>query len=115
MQHANYHHQSLTCPVLFFRYSLRAISDEQIRKVNIKIDEKLVRRHQQQYEREHKPKPKQQTSTESSPTLITPSNNQEHSIFRDPPTTNSLPTKIGVIIIIISLKSCQIDLLACLI
>jgi hypothetical protein len=87
-----------------------------LQKINGHIDNKIVRRRQKQHEQEQKPKqqeqkPKQQSTTPvSSSSNSNPSralinstapstNDEEYSIFRDPPTTASLPATPRVIFI----------------
>lgn len=95
------------CTEIHCSYNLRSISDNEIRKVNQQIDEKISRRRQQQHEQEQKskqtpkPAPTQSATSDASRPLVNsaapPSNEEEHSIFRDPPQSASRPTSARVI------------------
>ncbi|UJR31924.1 hypothetical protein I4U23_019398 [Adineta vaga] len=102
------------------RYNLRPVSDNELQKINRHIDDKIVRRRQQQYEQEQKAKQTQKPQETTKPTAIrsspsttattktsaaavaassssktsnvTSSDNQEYSIFRDPPARTSQST-----------------------
>ncbi|CAF3779493.1 unnamed protein product [Rotaria sp. Silwood1] len=88
------------------RYNLRSVSDAELVKINSRIDDKIGRRRQQQYEQEQKSKQitKSEPIRSSPPSIsnssrplinsdITTSNDEEYSIFRDPPAaTASRPT-----------------------
>ncbi|CAF2947254.1 unnamed protein product [Rotaria sp. Silwood2] len=99
----------LTSGTAVIRYNLRAVTDGELLKINRSIDDKIGRRRQQQYEQEQKSKQREQTtksepvrssspsSSNSSRSLVNStaptSNDQEYSIFRDPPPAiASLPT-----------------------
>ncbi|CAF3713788.1 unnamed protein product [Rotaria socialis] len=102
----------LTNGTAVIRYNLRPVSDAELQKINARIDEKIVRRRQQQYEQEKKakqPQPQPQATTKSEPIRSSPpsisttsrsltnsavpsSNNEEYSIFRDPPVKITPPT-----------------------
>ena len=107
------------CILTHCRYNLRPINDNEIRKVNHQIDEKISRRRQQQYEHEQKSKQSPQqpaqkpaptrSSTSDAPRSLMnsaapPSNEEESSIFRDPPSSASRPTSARVILFL-SLQS----------
>lgn len=100
------------CISIHSSYNLRPINDNEIRKVNHQIDEKISRRRQQQYEHEQKskqapqqpapkPEPTRSSTSDASRSLMNsaapPSNEEEHSIFRDPAPSTSRPTSARVI------------------
>jgi len=109
--------------VIYYSYNLRPVTDDEIQKANGVIDEKIVRRRQQQYEQEQKSKQPQQQqpqATKPTPARSSPSstsnpsrplvnssapssNNEEYSVFRDPPASASLPDTKRVISILFSI------------
>jgi len=119
--HEDYHHKTISfvkITIFYSRYNLRPVTDDEIQIANGRIDEKIARRRQQQYEQEQKskqpqPQPQQQT-TKSTPAHSSPSstsdssrplmnssapssNDEEYSVFRDPPASASLPATTRVI------------------
>lgn len=101
---------------IYYSYLLRPVTDDELHQINGRIDEKISRRRQQQYEQEQRSKQSQSQSqsqqqtnkstpvTRSSPSSTSdssrslinssapPPNDEEYSIFRDPPSsTVSLP------------------------
>ncbi len=107
--------------VLYYSYDLRPVTDNELQKINGRIDDKIVRRRQQQHEQEQKskqsPQQEQQQTTKPAPVRSSSSastsnpsrpltnssaplsNNEEYSIFRDPPAPTSQPTATRVILI----------------
>jgi hypothetical protein len=89
--------------VIYCSYDLRPVTDDELQKINARIDNKIVRRRQQQHEQEQQSKQSQikPAPSRSSPsTTYNPSHSlmnstassskdEEYSIFRDPPTNAS--------------------------
>ena len=104
--------------IVYYSYNLRPVTDSQLQIINGRIDEKISRRRQQQYEREQKSKQSHQQQQRQQPTKSEPihsspsstsnssctpinsnvsrSNNEEYSIFRDPPSSALLPSTATV-------------------
>ena len=108
--------------VFYYSYDLRPVTDNELQKINGRIDDKIVRRRQQQHEQEQKSKQSQQQEQQQQTTKPAPvrssssastsnpsrpltnssapsSNNEEYSIFRDPPAPTSQPSTTRVITI----------------
>lgn len=79
----------------FYRYNHRSISEEDLKKINDRIDEKIARRNRQQQQQQSTVTPTSAPTTTTTfnlpppPAPLPPTtvsyNNDEYSIFREPP------------------------------